>query len=379
MAAKRKPDDIQVLCNVGSFDQYESIELTHDLNEVASCTMTFGDDSTWNAVQDVIAPGEPISVVCNGVMLFAGRFEANSAPQNARESTKVKITARTRLSDARIASAQVGLSFKNTSIKAFILKLFAPLGYTESDFAFDAAAARDVVTGKKSGAKDLVDLDKPKADQLKVQPPETVWETALRVLKWQHLMIWDNADGRIVVGKPDDTQSPIYTFVSLVGSGSDANNVIDIVPSVDWSEQPGEVWVFGATHKQDIRKAKNKGVAVDQDVVSTAARTGQFNRIVTIPSDGSKHGQDAQAQAQREMASRSKRKQAWEVTYDGWTFFDGSARSTNFWINTVAAVISDAHRNMNGPYLVSKTSRSFNCEGHASARMNLIAKGLYDV
>jgi len=375
----RARDQVRVITDEGEFTAFKSIELAHDFAEVASCTFAFGDDGSWRTVARIVQPGRAVRVSLNGYRIFTGRFEAHSEPTSSAQGMQIHVTARTKLSDARVGSADPGLTFKNTTLKAFLLKLFAPLGYGPNDFQFAAAADRNLQTGKRPGYAKPVDLEPIKFDQLKVNPPETIWECGSRVLKWHHLMMWDGADGRIIVGRPDDTQSPLYEFRCYRGAGSEGNNILSIRPSVDWSEQPGEIWVYGHTPGSDVRKSRNRGVAVDLDVAAEFARSGNFNRRVIIPSDGAKSSGYAQAQARREMAARSKAKLAWEVEADGWSQWQGTRGSITFAINTVANVDSNVHPGLGGPFMIHNVQRSLSAEDGPKTKLQLVARGVYDI
>lgn len=376
----RARDKIEVITEDGAFTAFKSLELEHDFGEVASCAFHFGDDGSWRTVSRIVRPGRAVRVVVNGYIAFTGRFEAHGEPTNASQGMQIQVTARTRLSDARVASADTKLSFKNTTIRKFLLNLFAPLGYGQRDLITDEAADRDLQTGKRVGfPKRPVDLEQIKFDQLKVNPPETVWECAARVLKWHHLMIWDSADGRILVGRPEDTQPATYQFFCKRGAASSGNNVLSLRPSEDWAEQPGEVWVYGATPGHDIKTSKVRGVAVDLDLAAEFARSSNFNRRVLIPSDGAKTSGYAEAQARREMAARSKAKSAWEIETDGWSQYQGAKGLVSYAINTVASVDSDVHPGRGGAFLVHKLSRRLDVDEGPKSRLSLVAKGIYDI
>ncbi len=374
----RPRDDIRVVTEDGTFDRFKSLEVSQDFNEVGSCTLSFGDDGSLPSVLRMIKPGRSVAVSCNGYRIFTGRFEAHGEPLDAGSGMQVQCVARTKLSDARVSGANPGLLFRNTTLKAFLLKLFEPLGYAEKDFQFSAAAARNLQTGRATGAPKPVDLDKPKFDQLKVQPPETVWECASRVLKWHHLMIWDAGDGRIIVGRPDDTQAPTYRFLCRRYPNADANNVLSIRPAVDWSEVVGEVHVHANTYGRDIRRSPIQGVSVDLDLAAEAARSGNFSRIIYIPSDGARTKGYAQAQSRREMAARQKTKATWEVDADGWSQWQGNGL-VNFTINTVADIQSDVHEGLGGPFLVQRIARRLDVDKGPTTLLGCVGKGIYDI
>ena len=375
----RRPDVVRVETDVGGFDAFQQLELSTDLLDTSAATLEIGDDGSWRALERIIAPGERFRIYLNGLLQFTGRAEVNEAPVSADAGTVVQLILRTKMSDARYASADPKTSFKDTSIKAFVLALYEPLGYGAADFAFAPAADRNLMTGKKTGAEDPVDLEPLKVEQAKVGPPETIFDAASRMLKRHHLMHWDGADGRILVGRPDDTQTPLYRFLCKRGTQAGGNNVLSARRIIDWSEVPGEVWVSGGTNGKDVVRASLRGVSVDLDLARVAATNGHFARKVLIPSEGAKTQTQADAQARRERAARSKRKDAWEVELDGWTYWDGSS-STPIVVNTTADIdVETVGAASSGRYLLSRVSRSLSADAGLTARVELLAPGILEI
>jgi hypothetical protein len=96
---------------------------------------------------------------------------------------KIEIVLRTKLADARYASADPSIKVSHTTIKDFILALFAQHGYAEGDFYFSSKAGTDLLTGAPKGGKDDPNLAAMTLQQAMVQPPETVLECATRHLQ----------------------------------------------------------------------------------------------------------------------------------------------------------------------------------------------------
>ena len=376
--ATRPADVIEVEFEGGTIDAFQKLELTADLHDAATASLDFGDDLSWATLESVVRPGRSAKVWCNGRLQFTGRVEVNDVPQTL-DGSSVQVILRTKLSDARYRSAEPSVRFTDVSLRDFLLALFAPLGYTAADFRFAAYADRNLATGKATGRKDPVDLAPVKYDQLKVQPPETIIECATRILKRHHVLLWDGADGKIVVGQPDDTQDPLYAFASRRGAASVDTNILTVKRVRDWSEAPSEVWVFGATVGKDITKAPFRGVAVDLDLMAEAARSGHFDRKVLIPSDGAKTPAQADAQAARERSARTHAKDAWEVAVDGWSFWHGSVLIP-YCPDTVATVeVDDIAAGVSGRYIVNRVARTFDAENHANSTLTLVAPSVYDL
>lgn len=378
--AQRPQDQVRLAIEgVGDFSGFESIDLQNDFADLASCTIRMGELGSWKTLGSVVHPGQGARVYCNGLLQFSGRFEVNRIPLSPTSGTLLTLVARHKLSDAKVASADQKLTFRNISIKDFLLKLFAPLGFTAQDFLFAAAADRDVATGKKTGAKDIVDLEPLKQEQLRVNLPETIWEVALRVLKRFHFMIWCASDGRILVGRPDDAQSPTYRFIAKRGPESRWNNVLEAERIRDWTDLPSEVWVAGGAKRADVLGAPSRGVAVDLDAYRVAQDTGHFNRRLLLPSEGAKTRDAADAQAKRELAARSKQKDVWRIKVDGWSFWDGS-RLTPYAINTTADVeLETVGAEASGRYMLAEIRRPLDSSEGATSEIVLYAPGIYDI
>lgn len=374
--AARPRDVIRIETEKGAFDAFNSIQLVQDLFDSSTAAVEIGDDGTWKEIEQIVAPGKPFKVFCNGLLQMTGRCEVNEVPVEASSGTVVSLTCRTKMADARYASADPKTSFKDVSVKKFVLSLYAQLGYTEADFQFAPAADVDLITGKKRGHPDPIDLEPLKAEQAKVSPPETIVEAASKHLARHHLIHWDAADGRICVGRPDDTQAPFYRFLCKRGTQAAGNNVIGARRIKDWSEVPSELWVYGGTVGKDITKSAFRGLAVDLDLLAVAADAGHFHRAVIIPAEGAKSLAQATARAQRELAARSRRKDAWEFEIDGWAYWNGS-ELINYAINTTCDVdVETVGGVSNGRYLLSRIARSLDPKKGATTAVQVVAPGI---
>lgn len=373
--AARPRDRVWIECERGRFDKFQRLSLSTDVFGEAQAWFTVADDRAWRTLRPMLAPGREFRIYCNGLLHFTGRVECDELPTTCDEGTVIQVVLRTRLADAKISGADPSVRVADTTIKAFILALYAKHGFTEDDFLFTPDTDRDLVTGKKKGARDPVDLDKLAADKAKVLPTETTFEAAKRHLERHHLMHWDAATGLIIVGIPSDTQPPFYRFEQRRG----VCNFRAARPIQDWSEVPGELWVYGGAVGKDVLRAPIKGVAVDYDLAIEAANTGHFNRRVILSVEGAKDLARANAQARRELAARSRRKAAWEFDVDDWTFWDGN-RATPYAINTTVDVDVAVHEGsaLRGIYLVTGVRKSLEPDAGLMTTLTLLAKGLID-
>lgn len=371
----RPRDQIRLETDAGAFDAFEKVALAEDLFDLRTLTIELGDARAWNELRRRLQHGQRMRLYLNGRIQFTGFLEDREGPVDPDAGATLQVVLRTALADARYRSADPKVSMKGVSIKQFILALFAPLGLGPSDFNFAAATDADLATGKKRGFLDPVDLEPLKADQAKVTPPATVYDTAAKHLQRHHLMMWDGADGRIIIGKPAVSAPPSYRFQLRRGVDARGNNLSTARRIEDWSELPSEVWVYGNSFAKDIVRVANKGVAVDLDAVLAQGlgTPSHFNRMVLIPSEGAKTQAQAEAQAKRELAARSRNKDAWEMTTDGWSYWTGH-EAVPLVHNTIADVdIETVSGTGAGRYLIARVVRQLDADGGPVAQLHLIA------
>lgn len=370
---RRPPENVWIECDRGRFDRFRSIEVTTDIFGEAQAVFEIADDRAWRTIRDLLAPGRDFTVYASGLLVFTGRVDCAELPVTTDEGTVVQVVLRTRMADARVAGADPKVVLANTSIREFILRLFAGVGLTERDFLFTPETDRDVVTGRKGSKPAPVDLEPLKADQAKVLPTESIADCAKRHLERHHLMLWESATGLICVGLPSDTQPPFYRFEQREG----VCNFRSARPVRDWGETPSELWVYGGGVGKDAANAKVKGVAVDYDLVIEANRSGNFRRPVVLAVEGAKDQARADLQARRELSARSRRKAAWTIDVDEWAQWDG-ARAMPYAINTTAIVDTDMHQgtDLNGVFLVTGVRKTLSSDETTRASLTLLRQGL---
>lgn len=359
-------------------DNFNSFEITNSLTEPSEAAFELGDDSTWNSIDEFIRHGTEYRVFINDNLRLTGRVELNDIPLDSSGGGEVQFTVRTKLADAMFASARASIQVKNQSILDYLVSLYTPLGYTASDFYFPNAAhkSRDLITGKdtsgQGAAKNTpVDLEKIKSKEAKVQPPETIYDAADRHLRRHGLMHWDSPDGKIVVSAPNDNQNPIYSFRSYVGINASANNVISATRSRDWSDIPSKIGLFGVGGSRGFSKAKVSVIALENDLIDAG-----FYRPIVIMAEGIKTTELADRAVNREMASRSKSKDSWEIEIDGLSWWDGY-NNVPVGIDTVADVVSNVAGGPLGAYYVHKVVSRRNASSGDTTNMSLLRRGVW--
>lgn len=363
----RPVDIITLEGEAGELRIFDSVEITNDITGPAQAAFRIGDDGSYESLYRALAHGKPFTVSLNGYPRMTGRIVSQEIPDDARGGTAVELRLSPKFSDAFVSSAEPTIKVEKTSIKDFILKLYEPLEYTADDFVFRAALERDLMTGRPTrGGAAPTDLEKIQVAQAKVNPPETIYDAASRHLKRHGLMHWDSPSGRIYVGTPDVDQRPLYRFLSKRGARAQGNNVLSVRRTADWYDTPTHVTVFGGLQGKDTSRAKVSATAANADMLNAG-----FYRAVLLPSEQIHTEAGAVKQARRELAQRSKRKDAYEVTVDGWTYWEGSY-AVPYAPNTTADVDVDVLGGVQGRYYVQKVTLREDAKSGQTTTLSLV-------
>ena len=363
----RPVDIISLEGEAGALKIFDRVEVTNDLVGPAQAAFTIGDDGSYESLYRALAHGKPFTVYLNGFPRMKGIVVGQEIPDDARGGTTIELRVATKFADAYVASAEPDIKVEKTSIKDFITRLLSPIGYEEDDLVFSPATERDLMTGKPArGGRAPIDLEKIQIANAKVNPPETIYDAGSRHLKRHSLMWWDAPDGRIFIGAPDVDQRPIYRFLSKRGSRAQGNNVLSVRRIADWFEIPTSVTVFGGTQNKQVSKSKFSATGANADML----RAG-FYRPVFLPAEQIKTLQAAENQARREIAQRSKRKDAYEITVDGWSYWDGSS-ATPYAPNTTADVDLDALGGVQGRYFIHKVTMREDARSGQQTTLSLV-------
>lgn len=345
----RKPDVVTIHGEHGVMDRFDEVSFSASLSGPVQAKLVTGDTEAWTDVQDFVRPGYEYQVKLNGTPVLKGKVEAYEVPADSG-GVRYELTVRTRMSDARYASADPEVKVSDTSIKDFMLAIFKQHGFTESDFVLEPYTATDLITGKQKGTGKKSAIADITVQDAKVQPPETVFEAAARHLERHGEMMWDSPDGRIIVGAPDDEQTPTYRFLAKRGAESVQNNVISTRRVANWAELASGVSIVGQSSGKENSKQPVRASAFDQDVQAVVEDRGYYFRPVFLPAERIKAGPEAERKAARELSARRRLKDAWEIVIDGWTYWDGG-RAIPIAINTTADIDIDAPA-IKGRYLL---------------------------
>lgn len=376
----RARDVVTVESAGGVFDRFSSLTITNDLVGQTEAVLEVGDDGAWPELERVVYPGKEFRVSLNGQPRLVGRAEVNEVPASCGSGVTLQLTVRTKMADARYRPAKLETRVEGVSVKDFVLACYEPLGLTEADFIFAPFVARDLMTGKSpGGSSSPIDLEPLKVDQAKVQPDETIRDAVERHLARFHATHWDAPDGRVVVGVPDDEQPTSYRLQSKRGAASRGNNVVAFTRIRDWTDVASSVTAYGQDRgKQGTRKGV-RGVAVDEDVFAVAAATGHFARDVTVSNTQAKDQGHAESIAARELSARVRRKNAFELTVDGWTYWTGSGQIPWAHNTTVDLDVDVLGGEAQGRYLIVRVVLQLSTGMAATTQLTAVAPGIWVV
>ncbi len=373
-----RPDDTVRIDSVqGDFsiviEQATTYEVVNDLTAPSEARFELGDEGTWSALKPAIAIGTRFVVTVNNRPRLRGRLLARRMPLNPESGATVQVTVRTVLADAAFTTCDPTINLRRATLRDAVLAAYKPLGLVEADFIFSADVARDILTGKAGTSKAPADLQAIQEDAAKPSPPEPVYAFVERHLNRFHMSHWDGPDGRIVVGTPDDAQVPTCQLRSRRGAAAQANNLLSCDRVEDFEEVPTGLWVFGAGGGRELAKRKVQWVEADPTLVAVEP---SLERSVMIIDDALKTQGQAEARARREMSMRSLQKNAWRVSVDGLSYWNGHDLIP--WApDTVADVHVDVEGAPPGPYLIYRTSlHGSAAEGHTTD-LDLVAKGIW--
>lgn len=357
---------------LGRFDRFTSLAIANDLTMPSEAGFEVGDDGSWLELEDFVRHGTEYKVYVDRSLRLTGRVILNDIPIDAQSGAVVRFTVRTKLADAMYASAdpktRVG---KGATVKDFLIALYAPLGYTEKDFVFDADVARNLLTGRSTTtgkvAKTFEALTEEKA---KVNPPETIFAAADRHLRRFGLMHWDAPNGKIVVGEPNNEQLPLYNFRLLHPNGQ-RNNLLSAQRLKDWSDVASVIGVFGRGGSWNLSAIPVRSIVEDDDLL-----TAGFYRPIIIQSDGLANNVQAYKQALREQGARIKQKDTWVFMIDGFAYRDGNTRIA-YAIDTIADVNTTAAGGPTGAYLIHRVELRRDAAGGDVANLFAVKKGIW--
>ncbi len=355
-----------------NFQDWTSLRITNSITHPAEAAFELGDDTGWERLNNLCDLGAEFAISVNDRPRIRGRVEAITAPADARSGMVQSFVIRTKMSDAAYSSAPQGIRLKGASIKEFVLACYEGIGLTEKDFDFQADASRDLMTGKDSkGQRPEKPLDQLKAEQAKVNPPETIFAAVDRHLRRHGLLHWDGGDGRIVVAAPDDTVEPMATLVSRRPPNGQYNNILSIERTRDVSQSPTVLAVFGVGGSADFSATKVSSLLYNQDLI-----TRGFRRNVVIIDEALKTKAIAGSRANREFATRNRGLDRITITVDGLSYREAGERLP--WSpDTTVDVYTEQLGGAIGTYYVEDVEISRSASASDITRLTLVKQGVW--
>jgi hypothetical protein len=399
-------------------DRPTSYEVTTDITTPSEARIEMGDNGTWPALRSAIAIGRKFRIAINDRPILSGRMLMRALPITPEAGATVQLTVRTILADAAFTSCK-SFSVTGATLKDIILKAYATLGLTEGDFIFNADLARDMMTGRGKNTSSKVELEKLTEQDARVQPPETVYSFVDRHLRRHGLLHWDGPDGRIVVGKPNDSQIPIY-LLQCMRKSPRGNNVLTVQRSQDYEQVPSAISIWGQGGKQAYGRAPINATAMNALMMQIQRETKALedgklkgdqlkaledalekheaayiappitatlqdavisrlaiNRQVAIIDESVSTQVLAEARARREMAQRSLNADSWEVKVRDWCYRDHNGRLVPWAVDTCAGLIVDTASPVSDTCYVWRVVRSGDPMGGHSTRVTLSQRGVW--
>ncbi len=354
-------------------DRATQYEIVTDLTQPSVARFELGDSGTWSAIRDAIAIGARFKVSVNDKPRVTGRLLTRNLAVSASAGGTVQVVVRTLLADALFTVCDTNIGVRNATLETIVLAAFKRMGLTKADFIFRADLARDLITGRSDPQKPALEIHNIKEEEARPHAPESIYAFVDRHLSRFGLMLWDAADGRIVIGKPDDSQTAAYIMTMRRGVASRTNNLLSVTKTEDFEEVPGMLGVFGVGGGKDVTKSRVRFVQRDATLDALAA---QLDRVAVVIDEGITTQAQAEARARREMMRRSLNKDSWALETDGLSYWSGS-EAIPYGIDTVADVRVDIAGAANGPYLIWQCTMKGNASESHKTNLVGVARGIW--
>jgi prophage tail gpP-like protein len=186
-------------------------------------------------------------------------------------------------------------------------------------------------------------------------------------------MHWDAPDGKICIGKPDDTLPPSYEF-QIVRSGR-GNNVLDARRTEDYEQIPTSMAAYGQGGGRDYTRARVSGRVTD----ATLSNLDQaLPRPTMVIDESIVTTAQAEARARREMAQRCLNRDSWDLTLPGWTErIDGASTGVPYSPDTTATIRVDTVGPASGRYYIWRVSHRGSVSEHHTTTITAVQQGVW--
>jgi hypothetical protein len=348
----------------------------------------FGDDESYANIADRFMPGKTWAVLINGRQQFRGRAEVLSGVGTFGNGGAMRVQVRTKLSDARYASAKTSTKVNDVSISDFIVDMLGQIGIPKSQISSESLAWGNTIKlttgGSMKGGAAPKSLEPLQINQAKVQPGEPVYEAITRHLeRYGLLLLEDPQTGGVIISAPNTDAEPSYVFRSKRGRDyvTKGNNLSEFERVIDWTDSPREVVVYGQTFGADVEKSTLFGRATNPDVERVFNESGEFARRVVMVFNQLKNKEQAEGRARREMAAMRRREDGWVVTVDGASYL-GPQGQILYYPNTTATVecdITGGRVGYNDKHLIHKVTVRGNMQTGITTRLEMTRADILDL
>ena len=377
-----------------NFEDWTTFALTSSIMRPCEASFELGDQTGWERLTELISLGSEFRVFVDDRLRLTGRIEQLNSVSDARQSATQRFTVRTKLSDAVFSAAPQNVRLSGRTVREFLLALYKDIGLTEANFDFRGDVSRDVMTGRitkgpdahsrRRGVDGRLLADPPAGfeaveeteENSKVQPPESIYEAADRVLRRHGMLHWDGPDGKIVVAPPNDMQDPIAFLRSIRGEDGGAgqyNNVQSLERDQDVSEAPTEMGVFGMGGKAGFARASVSAVIRNQALIDRG-----FTRRAAVLDEGLTNQAIAKHRACREFVTRSRGLDRITAIVDGLSYRDDGDRVP--WSpDTTVEVFDDTLGGVLGVYYAEEIQMQRDAGAGDVARISLVRQGVWQL
>jgi prophage tail gpP-like protein len=282
-----------------------------------------------------------------------------------KQGSLVRVIVRDHMHALVQADAMPSLSLDNASLADVIKSVAAPFGFSSSTISIDTDASRSILTGKAVGGARLsaqapVDLESYKVDQALPNAGESGFSFITRHARRFGLLVWGTPDGKLVVGRPNYTQKPLYEFVLKQGNKGVANNVKRGSRHLSFAQRPSEIHVYGKTFGGDFSRSHVHEVVYDEEV-----RAAGIYAPITVHDHNARDSAQARERGAYELGKRKQTSDVVQMTMRGHCGIDGAVYA----IDTIGNVQFDSANVDAGMYLTKRTFTGGKASGRETTVM----------
>lgn len=316
--------------------------------------------------------GASFRLQVNGHQQMYGIIGELAYPASRDTGSELVISGRDKIGQVVDSCVDPSLNFKEgTKLEDFLVAVFAPFGYTASDFLVSNEDNRGIISGNVRGVKSSHNkrtfgqpLKSYTLHQTKPYQSESAWRFANRICQRLGLWLHSNADGsKIVASKPDYGQAPIYTIRRSYDSH---NTVLYGEPKFNLEEQPSIIVADGFSGQTNFgfgrlrSYVENPVLSVDNSAViakypsakrvelkmpGVKATSFPWARPIFLHDDEAKDQRMLDNYVLREMALRMRHTLTFNPTVFGHEAskdpLDGKATRSNWTVDTMVNVVDD--------------------------------------